>query len=126
MSIKQFIDELLTDPDFREEYFKKDIAFEISEMIIDLRIKFGLTQLELARKVGTHQSSIARLERGSYLPSLSFLLKIARALNIDLISPQFSILVKENNTYNVYNRVLARPTSLKSSFSLYQPYGQPD
>jgi DNA-binding XRE family transcriptional regulator len=46
-----------------------------------LRIQRGLTQAQLAEMVGTRQPSIARLENGSSNPSLSFLNKIAVALN---------------------------------------------
>jgi transcriptional regulator with XRE-family HTH domain len=41
----------------------------------------GLTQTQLAELVGTRQPSIARLENGSSLPSISFLQKVAAALN---------------------------------------------
>lgn len=40
----------------------------------------GLTQKELADKVGTQQSAIARLEKGKYAPSLTLLIKVADAL----------------------------------------------
>ena len=46
-----------------------------------LRMLRGLTQAQLAEMVGTRQPSIARLENGSSKPSLSFLHKIAAALN---------------------------------------------
>ena len=46
-----------------------------------LRILRGLTQTQLAELVGTRQPSIARLENGSSNPSLSFLNRIASALN---------------------------------------------
>ena len=45
-----------------------------------LRILHGLTQAQLADLVGTRQPSIARLENGSSLPSISFLQKVAAAL----------------------------------------------
>ena len=41
----------------------------------------GLTQAELAQRVGTHQSSISRLESGEKEPSLSFLHRVVEALN---------------------------------------------
>jgi transcriptional regulator with XRE-family HTH domain len=41
----------------------------------------GLTQTQHAERVGTHQPSIARLENGSSIPSLSFLIEITVALN---------------------------------------------
>jgi DNA-binding XRE family transcriptional regulator len=49
--------------------------------IARLRILRGLTQAQLAEMVGTRQPSIARLENGSSIPSLSFLQRIATALN---------------------------------------------
>lgn len=93
MKFETFKNELLKDSKFREEYYKKDsLAFEISEMIIKARIKRGMTQEELAKKVGTKQSSIARLENGNSLPSIKFLQKIAKAFNTVLISPKFDFL----------------------------------
>ena len=49
--------------------------------IARLRMLRGLTQAQLAEMVGTRQPSIARLENGSSLPSISFLQKVAGALN---------------------------------------------
>jgi len=46
-----------------------------------LRTLRGLTQAQLAEMVGTRQPSIARLENGTSIPSLSFLNKVATALN---------------------------------------------
>jgi HTH-type transcriptional regulator/antitoxin HipB len=46
-----------------------------------LRIQRGLTQAQLAEMVGTRQPSIARLENGISVPSLSFLDRIAKALD---------------------------------------------
>lgn len=49
--------------------------------IARLRIRRGLTQAQLAEMVGTRQPSIARLENGNSIPSLSFLRRIADALD---------------------------------------------
>ena len=49
-----------------------------------LRIKLGLTQTQLAERVGTKQPSIARLESGASSPSLSFLEKVAEALGAEM------------------------------------------
>ena len=90
MNLKDFEKELLKNPKFKKEYYDSDdITFVISEMVIDARIEKGLTQKQLADKIGTKQSSIARLEAASYLPSLSFLKKIARALDANLLPPKF-------------------------------------
>ena len=54
---------------------------EPSYQIARLRIQRGLTQAQLAEMVGTRQPSIARLENGNSVPSLSFLKRIADALD---------------------------------------------
>jgi transcriptional regulator with XRE-family HTH domain len=54
---------------------------EAGYQITRLRIQRGLTQAQLAKMVGTRQPSIARLENGSSVPSLSFLERIAGALD---------------------------------------------
>jgi transcriptional regulator, XRE family len=53
--------------------------------MIKIRIEQGLTQKELAEKIGTRQSNISRLESGEYNPSLEFLKKVAKGLNKELI-----------------------------------------
>ena len=65
------------DPDFLEECRRLDLGYQITR----LRLLGGMTQAELADKVGTRQPAIARLENGSSLPSLSFLERIANALD---------------------------------------------
>lgn len=97
MNIKTLKEELLKNKKFKREYEKKDLAFEIGEMIIDARIRVGFTQKKLADKVKTKQPSIARLENGNGLPSIGFLEKIARAFGTELIPPKFAFL--ENNEF---------------------------
>ena len=58
------------------------LRLELAQTVHALREKRGLTQTDLARKVGTRQPNIARLERGeaSGLPSLDLLGRVADAL----------------------------------------------
>lgn len=101
------MDRLLKDPEFYKEYHKKDdIAFDISEMVIDARMEKGLTQSQLAKIVGTKQSSIARLENYNTIPSISFLQKIAKALDTNLIPPKFSFLENKHNTIVIEHRIV--------------------
>lgn len=79
-SYKHFRTQLLKNKEFRKAYDALGPEFELIAMIIEKRIKKGLTQAALARKVGTKQSAIARLESGAYNPSMAFLEKIAKAL----------------------------------------------
>ena len=64
-----------------EEFMAAAGELEPGYQVARLRIQRGLTQTQLAEMVGTRQPSIARLENGSSTPSLSFLNKIAVALN---------------------------------------------
>lgn len=65
------------DPEFVAAAGEVEAGYQIAR----LRIQRGLTQAQLAEMVGTRQPSIARLENGSSVPSLSFLDRIAEALD---------------------------------------------
>jgi len=81
---KQFKKELLKDKKIKCAYEKLGPEFAMIEMIIKKRIEKGLSQKELAQKIGTKQSAISRLESGTYNPSLSFLQKVGEALGAEL------------------------------------------
>lgn len=82
---------IMSDPEVRKEYEKPDIAFEIAKAVIRARALRGVNQKELADLVGTKQPSIARLESGNFVPSLSFLSRIAEALGTKLLPPEFEM-----------------------------------
>lgn len=69
------------DPKFDDAYQRELLINEISKMIIALRNAAHLTQAQLARKAGTTQPVIARLESGTdtRIPSLNLLSRIAQA-----------------------------------------------
>lgn len=66
------------DPDFVAAERELEPGYQVAR----LRIQRGLTQAQLAEMVGTRQPSIARLENGTSVPSLSFLDRIAKALDV--------------------------------------------
>ena len=72
--------EQMRNPDFSAAAEELEPAYQVAR----LRIMRGLTQEELAEKVGTRQPSIARLESGKSEPSLSFLRRVVEALDGDL------------------------------------------
>jgi transcriptional regulator with XRE-family HTH domain len=57
----------------------------VADKVADRRQAKGLSQRELAELVGTTQSAIARLERGGRPPRIDTLLRIADALQCDLV-----------------------------------------
>ena len=58
------------------------LRLELAQTVHDLREEEGLTQTDLAKKIGTRQPNISRLERGeaASLPSLDLLNRVAAAL----------------------------------------------
>jgi predicted transcriptional regulator len=58
---------------------------KIADRVADRRQQKGLSQRELAELVGTTQSAIARLERGGRPPRIDTLLRIAEALDCELV-----------------------------------------
>jgi ribosome-binding protein aMBF1 (putative translation factor) len=84
---KQLEEELFKKTAYRKEIERQDLAFEIAETIIDARIKIGMTQKELAKKMKTKQSGIARLENGRHLPNFKTLEKIAKIFGIKMKNP---------------------------------------
>jgi len=75
---------------------KRDFRFEIANLITEARYHYKLTQAQLAKKVGTQQPSIARIESGSALPSLSFLERLADSIGTYLVAPQFGFMKQED------------------------------
>lgn len=57
----------------------------IADKVAARRLEKNLSQRELAERCGTTQSAIARLERGGRPPRIDTLLRIAEALECELI-----------------------------------------
>lgn len=80
-SYKAFKTDILSNPEVKKQYDKLEPEYALISLLIEQRIKKGLTQASLAKKIGTKQSAISRFESGTYNPTISFLYKIADALN---------------------------------------------
>lgn len=72
------------DPEFKAEYEKADVECALIESMIRARTAAKLTQAELAKKLGTTQSAIARLEGGRTSPSIATLKRYAEATGAKL------------------------------------------
>lgn len=70
---------LLENPEVREEYAQADAEFSLIEAIIIARRDAKLTQAELAERIASTQSAIARLEAGRGSPSIATLRRYAEA-----------------------------------------------
>lgn len=67
------------DPEFVKEYDALEDEFALANALIGARVRAGLTQTQLAERMGTSQSAVARLESGRRLPSVATLEKLAAA-----------------------------------------------
>lgn len=76
---------LLADPAIRAECEAFDDDFALVEELIKARAHSGLTQEEIARRMGTTQSVVARLESGKSMPSTRTLKKYAEATGTRLV-----------------------------------------
>jgi len=74
----------LRTPGYDVAFESSRIEFELARQLIETRVKSGLSQGELATKMGTSQSTIARLESGASMPSMRTLAKFAEATNSQL------------------------------------------
>ncbi|OGF34841.1 hypothetical protein A2482_02080 [Candidatus Falkowbacteria bacterium RIFOXYC2_FULL_48_21] len=111
--IEKIEQNLLTRKKYRDVYNRMmtDVFYRAGRMVKEARVSKGLSQAELAKKLKTHQSVIARLENSSANISLGFLDKVAKALNTRLLSPRFESLKEVEDEYDkrVYQNL--RPVS---------------
>ncbi|TAL92215.1 MAG: XRE family transcriptional regulator [Paraburkholderia sp.] len=70
---------LLADPKTRTEYDAQSPEFAIARELVAARVRAGLTQEQVAEKMQTTQSTIARMENGRSLPSMRTLARYAEA-----------------------------------------------
>lgn len=75
---------LMKNPEFKKLHEETRTEFEIAKAVIRARIERGLTQKQLADRLHTRQSVISRLESANTSPSISFLKRLASALNTTL------------------------------------------
>jgi ribosome-binding protein aMBF1 (putative translation factor) len=76
--------ERLRDPAFKKAYLASQPEHDLITEVIEKRIKKGLTQRELAKKLGTKQPAVSRFEAGRGNPTINFIHNIADALGIKI------------------------------------------
>lgn len=85
-TLKDFKRRALARPEVRREYETLKEEFELLDEILKARTAAGLTQAELAERIGTTQSAVARMETaiGKHSPSIATLKRYASALGYRL------------------------------------------
>jgi len=79
--LQKHIKESIKDPSFHKVWDETEPEYQLIRQLVAARLKKGLTQEELAKIVGTTQSTIARIERGGQNVSIRTLTKLANALD---------------------------------------------
>jgi len=69
----------MKEPNYRKAYEALEEEFTLASAVIDARNRAGLTQQGLARRMGTTQPVVARLESGRTRPSMRTLERLAKA-----------------------------------------------
>jgi ribosome-binding protein aMBF1 (putative translation factor) len=69
----------MKEPKYRKAYAALEDEFAVAKAVIAARGRAGLTQAELAVRMGTTQPAVARMESGRIQPSLQTLHRLARA-----------------------------------------------
>lgn len=84
-TVDEFLDEQLEDPEFRSEWNRTTLARAVSLGLIRYRAKNGLSQADLAKKIGIKQPAVARLEAGEKNPTWETLDRLSEALGIEFL-----------------------------------------
>jgi transcriptional regulator with XRE-family HTH domain len=85
MNYEKYLRKRRQDPEYREVEKRMKPILDLADDVFALRMERGWTQEELARKAGTKQANISRLENGLANPTLKFLQKVSEALETDLV-----------------------------------------
>lgn len=73
---------LMKRPGFKKAHEDSELEFAIIKSLIIARARGGLTQRQLAERIGIPQSSLARFESGRVNPTLPFLKKVVHGLGL--------------------------------------------
>ncbi|MBX3055446.1 MAG: helix-turn-helix transcriptional regulator [Anaerolineae bacterium] len=80
----EMINKWMEEPDFKQEYEALEAEFSLFDELLRARKEAGLTQAEVAERMGTKTSAVARLEAGGgsqkHSPSIATLQKYAKAV----------------------------------------------
>ena len=79
ISVGRLRNRWMKEPGFKAGYDALEPEFALASMLIEARTKARLSQAEVAERMGTSQSTIARLESGAAKPTLSTLERFAEA-----------------------------------------------
>lgn len=80
-SLAKLRQNLLYDPEVKAEYDRLGPIFAVVDEMIAARQTAGLTQAQIAARMGTTQSVVARLENARHMPSFDMVARYAAAID---------------------------------------------
>ena len=84
MNLKTLKEKALKNEDVKQAYDALESEFALIDSLLSMCQKAGLTQEELAERMGTQKGNISGLEKGSSNPSWKTLEKYAHACGFDI------------------------------------------
>jgi transcriptional regulator with XRE-family HTH domain len=84
MKFEEYLAELEQDAEYQEAERELKPCLDLANEVLALRLERGWSQAELARRAGTRQANISRIETAQANPTLKVLHKLAQAFEADL------------------------------------------
>ena len=119
-SLGKLLQKLLTDPEVRTEYHRLGPIFAIAGEMTDARLAAGLTQGDIAARMGTSQSVAARLERARHRPTFDRVARYAAAIGrrIDSTSRQATAGIIQRHRADIRSEALASWQGASESYEM--------
>lgn len=89
---------------------KEEGASNLSHLIAEARLYAGITQAQLAERMGIKQPTVARAESGKQELTIKFLERVAEAVDTNLEYPKFGFMVEREKTIDQSSNVFATIT----------------
>ena len=84
-TLKQLKKRLLQNPEVKAEYESLKLEEKLAARLVQIRLSAGLTQKEIAARIGAKQAAVARIESGRHTPGLATLEGYAAATGRRLV-----------------------------------------
>lgn len=102
MCVKKKEDSQFYKSEINIEYIQNNVRKSLVREYTYLRKLKGLTQAEVAERAGISRTNISRFESGEYNPTLEMLVKLATAMDLDIL---VTLKPKNNNDTECDNDV---------------------
>lgn len=83
-TFREDLEKRLKDPEFKKAWEESEADYLLACQVIEARLRKNLSQRDLAKKLGTSQAAISRIEAMNANPSLGFLKRLSAALGVKL------------------------------------------